>query len=153
MSWSLPRLYLSPQRTSRSRELSVRRPDFCTATFKRWRLSMSAALQARHRGGVATVAGVEISRHTPEGGDAHAGEAMDFTIGRVALQILDHRPAIGHGLQLRRRAQVAEELAAFLHRAQRQDCGIQGALGELFLALADIAVQFHPGRTTGVIMC
>src|SRR6185295_3959586 len=143
MSWSLPRLYLSPQRTSRSSELSVRRPDFCTATLRRWCLSMGTALEATHGGRIAAVSRVDVSGDAPDGRDTYSGEAMNLAIGHVTLQVLHHCPAIRHGLQLRGRAQVAKEFAAFLHRTQRQDRPIQGALGQLLLAGGDGSVLFH----------
>jgi hypothetical protein len=45
--------------------------------------------------------------------------------------------------KFRRRAQVAEEAAAFLDAAQRQDGGAQRALMLLFLADGDGTVGFH----------
>jgi len=59
---------------------------------------------------------------------------MNLAIRQSAPQTLDHRPAVGHRLQFSRGAQVAQEGAAFLDAAQRDDGRDQVALGQGFLA-------------------
>ena len=71
------------------------------------------------------------------------GLAVDLAIGQVALQQPDHGPAVGQGLQLGGRAQVAEEVAALLDGAQREDGLEQGALGGGFLARGDASVALQ----------
>ena len=66
---------------------------------------------------IAAVAVRKTTRHASDGRDADAGEAMNFAIGQALLQPLDHRPAVGDGLQLGRGAQVAEERAALVDRS------------------------------------
>ena len=117
------------------------RPDFCTASFRRSvihgaeppsagvRLALTASGER-----VAAVAVGQKARHAADGRDAHAGEAVDLPVGQARLQPLHHGPAIGHRLQLGRRAQIAKEGAAFLQRLQRGDGGEQVALGERLLA-------------------
>src|SRR6185295_811671 len=156
MSWSLPREILRPQRRSRSIDGSVSRPDFCTASLRRVS-SMTGSLGALRAvavaaGGrfdsirderVAAIARGNEARDPAYGGDAHAGELVNLAIGHSASHVLDDGPAIGHGLQLGRRAEVAEERAAFLRRAQRRHGGEQAALGLNFLARTHVSVEFH----------
>src|SRR5262245_14814917 len=104
---------------------------------------MRSVLEAADGSGVSAITGVDVTGHASNGGDAHARQAVDLAIGHFALQVLDYRPAISHRLQLRRGAQVAEEFATFLHRAQRQDGAVQGAFGELLLPDGDGTVLFH----------
>ena len=104
------------------------------ASVSRLRLS-ACELQPLGDGAVAAVARGQVARDAADGGDADAGLPVDLAVGQAALQQFDHRPAVGHGLQFGRRAQVAEEAAAFLDAAQRQDRGAQRALVLLFLAL------------------
>src|ERR1700730_17651831 len=121
MSWSLPRLYLRPQRDSRSSELSVRRPLFCTAIFRRTGFGEfdSSAIELQPLG--------------------HGA------IGQAALQLFVDGPAIRHRLQFRRRAQIAEKTPAFLDAAQRQYRRAQRAFVLLFLPQGDETVGFHGG--------
>jgi hypothetical protein len=106
-------------------------------------LSMLRAIDALRRQGIATIALGQVARHAADGGDADAGLAMNLAIGQAAPQALDHGPAVGHRLQFRRRAQVAQEGAAFLDAAQRDDGGDQVALGQGFLARGQLPVGFH----------
>src|SRR3974390_2013488 len=124
MSWSLPRLYLRPQRESSSSEFSVRRPLFWTAILRRigsleWR-ALCIELQPLGHDSIAAAARHQVARDAPDGGDAHAGLPVDLPIRQSPLQQLDHGPAIRHRLQLRGRAQVAEEAAALVDGAQCQ---------------------------------
>src|SRR5665811_16319 len=125
MSWSLPRLYLRPQRDSRSSELSVSRPLFCTAIFRRMEsgelICSPGELQPFGDGPVAAVSGREVARDAADRGDAHPGLTVDLPVGQAPLKQLDHRPAIRHRLQFGRSAEIAEEAAAFLHAAQHED--------------------------------
>jgi len=68
---------------------------------------------------------------------------MDVAIRQPALEELHDGPAIRHRLQLVRRAQVAEEAAAFLDAAQRKDRREQRALVLLLLPLRHRAVGLH----------
>ena len=101
------------------------------------------ALLPRRGQGITTIAIGEATRHAADGGDADAGDAMYLAVGQAFLQPVDHGPAIGHGLQFGRGAQVAKEGAAFVHRFQRQHGGEQVALGERLLAGGDVAVLLH----------
>src|ERR1700678_3349954 len=147
MSWSLPRLYLSPQRDSRSSELSVSRPLFCTAIFRRTGSGefdvLPIELQPFGHRTVAAAPGGQIARNAADGGDADPRLPVDLTVGQAALQQLDHGPAVRHRLQFGRRAQVAEEAAAFLHTAQRQYGRAQRTLVLLLLPQGDGTIGFH----------
>src|SRR6266404_711706 len=116
MSWSLPRLNLRPQRDNRSRELSVSRPLFCMAIFSRisgFAFMSGPAFMSGIRiqpigdGAVAAVSRRQVASHPADRGDADAGLPVDLAIGQAALEKLDHRPAVRHGLQFGGRAQVA----------------------------------------------
>ena len=85
----------------------------------------------------------EVTRNPADGGHADAREPVDLAVGKALLQPLDHGPAIGDGLQLGRRAQVAEEGTAFVDRLEGQHGGKQAALRERFLAGGYVAVLFH----------
>src|SRR6266404_3677323 len=152
MSWSLPRLNLRPQRDNRSRELSVSRPLFCMAIFSRisgFAFMSGPAFMSGIRiqpigdGAVAAVSRRQVASHPADRGDADAGLPVDLAIGQAALEKLDHRPAVRHGLQFGGRAQVAEETAAFLNAAQRQNRSAEVALVLLFLADGDGTVGLH----------
>src|SRR5580692_4543561 len=118
MSWSLPRLYFKPQRDNRSRELSVSRPLFCTAIFKRMESPEPSLLRIEFQPlgdrPVAAVARHKKARDAADGGDADAGLTMNLAIRQAALQQFDHGPTIRHRLQFRGRAQIAEEAAALI---------------------------------------
>src|SRR3974390_983603 len=118
MSWSLPRLYLRPQRERSSSEWSVRRPLFCTAILRRMGSlevpNLSIELQPLGHDSIAAAARHEVARDAADGGDAHAGLPVDLPIGQAPLQQLDHGPAICHRLQFCGRAQIAEEAAALV---------------------------------------
>src|SRR5580692_4589654 len=105
MSWSLPRLYFKPHRDSRSSELSVSRPLFCTAIFRRMESTacggLGMLLQPFGDGAVAAVARSEVARYAADGGDADAGLLVNFPVRQPALEEFDHGPAIRHGLQFR----------------------------------------------------
>src|SRR6266850_4403260 len=120
ISWSLPRLYLRPQRCSSSSELSVSRPLFCTAIFRRVALSITCLLALAEGPEcplIAAVSGIEVARDPADGRHADPGETMDLAVGEVALEHLGDHPAVGHRLQLGGRAQVTEEVAHVLDRA------------------------------------
>src|SRR5690606_41615229 len=57
---------------------SVSRPDFCTASFRRLSLSIAGTLQALHGQRIATAARGQIPGNPPDGGETHAGEAVDL---------------------------------------------------------------------------
>jgi hypothetical protein len=94
---------------------------------------MWSPVQALRGQRVAAVAGREIARHAANRRQADGCLAMDLPVGHAAAQAFHYRPAVRHGLQLRRRAQVAQKGAAFLDAAQRGDGGEQVALRERFL--------------------
>src|SRR4051812_45872114 len=146
MSWSRPRESLSPQLLSSSSELSVSRPDFCTASLRRWSLSLGfimdsgVALLPVGGEGISPVAVGQVTRHAADGGDADTGDAMYLAVGQAFLQPLHHRPSVGHGLQLGRCTEIAEEGAAFIHALECQHGSEQVALRECLLACGDVAV-------------
>ena len=107
------------------------------------RLVHACELQPIGHCAIAAVARLQVARDAADGGHTHAGLPVDFAIGQAALEELDHGPAIGHGLQLGRRAKVAKKTAAFLDAAQRQNRRAKGALVLLFLPLGHWAVGFH----------
>src|SRR5262245_48998430 len=159
MSWSLPREIFRPQRTSRSSDGSVRRPDFWTASFRRvssmaadlgsagfFAIAFAVTFDSLGCELVAAVTRHDEARDAPDGRDTDTGEPMDLSVGQALLQELHHRPAIGHGLDLGGRAQVLEERLAFLGRAQRRDRGEQLLFRLDFLAGRDVAVELH-GRS------
>ena len=100
-------------------------------------------LEAFGHGTIAAVARGEVARDAADGRDAHAGLSVNFAVGQPALEKLDHRPAVGHGLKLGRRAQIAEETAAFLDAAQRENRRAERPFVLLFLAHRDRPVGFH----------
>jgi hypothetical protein len=69
--------------------------------------------------------------------------AVNFPVRQAALEQFHDRPTIRHGLQLSRRAKVAEEAAAFLDAAQREDRGAKSTLVLLFLSLCHGPIGFH----------
>src|ERR1700722_14501353 len=143
MSWSLPRESFRPQRVSRSTEGSVRRPDFCTASLMRVSLSMLRPVDTLRRQGVAAIALGQVARHAADGGDADAGLAMNLAIGQAAPQALDHGPAVRHRLQFGRGTQVAQEGAAFLPAAPRDQDYDQVALALGLLARGMLSMGFN----------
>src|SRR4051794_10406829 len=115
MSWSLPREILRPQRTSRSSDGSVRRPDFWTASFRRessmagdlgsagdFVIALGSTFDSLGCKLIAAVAGHDEARDAPDGRDADTGEPVNLAIGQAFLQELHHRPAICHCLDLGR---------------------------------------------------
>ena len=95
---------------------------------------------------IAAVARGEIAGHAPDRGDAHAGLLVNVAIGQSALQELHHRPAIGHGLQLGGGAQIAEEAAAFLDAAQRENRRPERPLVLALLAYRHRSIGLHAFR-------
>jgi hypothetical protein len=75
--------------------------------------------------------------------DADASQPMDLTVGKAALQAIDRRPAIRHGLNLSRRAQVAKECPTLIRGLQCRDGGKKGTLSKCFLTWRDRWVAFH----------
>jgi len=65
---------------------------------------------------IAAVPIPEKSRYAPDRRDTHTGEAMNLTIGDVALEVIHDGPAIGHRLELGWRAEVAEERPDLVRR-------------------------------------
>ena len=119
--------------------------SYCNSLLGSRYLALGAAGGAEPQGDgpVAAVARREITRNPADRGHADAGLLVDLAVRKSALQKLDHGPAIRHRLQFRRRAQVAEETAAFLERAQGQYGGAQGSLVLLLLAQRHRSVGLH----------
>lgn len=71
--------------------------------------------------GEAVTAGAEgkAAGHPAHGGDADASAVVDLAVGAAFGQLRDHRPAVGHGLELGRGAQVDEEAPEFVRRLER----------------------------------
>src|ERR1041384_670748 len=100
MSWSLPREILRPQRTSRSSDGSVRRPDFWTASFRRvssmagpfrsagfFTIAFAVPFDAWGDNLVAAVTGHDEARNAPDGRDTHTGQPVDLAVGQAFLQV------------------------------------------------------------------
>ena len=98
------------------------------------RRGQACVANALYRDAITTITAADIARDACNRGDADPGNFVDFPIGQAALQPLDHGPAVGHRLQLRWRAQIAKERAAFLDIAQGEDRLIKAALGARLLA-------------------
>ena len=86
------------------------------------------------------MAGPEVTGDPPDRGHADPRLAVDLAVRDFPLQQPDDRPAIRQRLQLGGGAQVAEEIAALLDAAQREDRLEQRALGGGFLARGQAAV-------------
>src|SRR5579872_5307470 len=123
---------------------SVSRPDFWTASFKRVS-SMTRGLLADPFCGyfIATVAAGEKARHAANCRDTDTGQSVYLAIRQPTLQELDDAPAISHRLNFRRRAQIAEESAAFLSALQGRDGRVEIAFCQSFLPGRDIAVALQ----------
>ena len=93
--------------------------------------------------GVAAVAAGEKARHPADGRDAHPGEAVDLPVRHGALQGVYHRPAVRHGLNLGRGAQVSQERPYLLRSLERGERDAQVALGEHLLARGHGAMSLH----------
>src|SRR5580658_3166807 len=150
MSWSLPRVYFSPHRDKSSSEASVRRPLFCPATLSRTgpeslmrAASSCVRLQPIGHRAIAAVARLQVARDAADGGHTHAGLLVDIAIGEAALEVLDHGPAVRHGLQFGGRAKVPEKAAAFLDALQCENRVEKRALVLLFLPQGHRAIGFH----------
>lgn len=113
------------------------RPLFCTAIFRRMVSAETSALrielQPFGNRPIPAIAGHQVAGDAPNRRDTDAGLFMDFAIRQSPLQQFHHRPPIGHRLQFGGRAQITEETAALIDRAQRQDGGAQRTLVLLLL--------------------
>src|ERR1700761_2280124 len=127
-----------------SREGSVSRPDFCTASFKR-SSSMACRLltQSARRNGVAAVAVGQEACDTPDGRHTDTGELVNLTVGQATLQILDHAPSIRHGLYFGGRAQIPQECPALVSRLQGREHGVQVPFRQSLLARGDVPMGLH----------
>src|SRR6186713_3087920 len=107
MSWSLPREIFRPQRDSRSSDGSVRRPDFCTASFRRvssmagdfgfaggFAISFGISVDALGRELITAIACRHEPGNAPDGGDTDTGEAVNLPIGEAFAHVLHHGPAV-----------------------------------------------------------
>ena len=63
--------------------------------------------------------------------------SVDLAVGHALLQQPDDRPAVGEGLQFRRRAEVAEEVTALVDAPEREHGLEQRAFRGGFLAGGD----------------
>src|SRR5882672_3882692 len=127
-----------------SSEGSVRRPDFWTASLRR-NSSMAGGLLTHTFDGnfVTAVAAGQEPRDPADRRNTDTGQAMNFPIGQLTLQVFDHAPPVRHGLNLGWRTQIAQEGAAFLGRLQGREGRVQIALCERFLPGGDVSVAFH----------
>src|SRR5688500_944434 len=110
----------SPHEASSARAGSLRRPDFWIAMRRRSRATAVAGgliqvismrrreawMLTTDRGGIAARAALERSRDAADGGDADLGTVVDLAIRHALEQQRHHPPAVRHGLELGRRAQV-----------------------------------------------
>ncbi|HEX4377410.1 MAG TPA: hypothetical protein VHZ99_09705 [Steroidobacteraceae bacterium] len=101
---------------------------------------MSDSIDTLDGQGIATIALGEISGHATYGGNADAGLLMNLAVGQAAPKTLDHRPPIGHRLQLGGRAQIAQKRATLVHAAKRKHGRHEIALGQGFLPRGESAV-------------
>ena len=84
-----------------------------------------------------------VSRDAPDRRYADTGQVVNLAVGQVLLQQLDHLPAILERLQLRRGAEVLEEIAALVDRSQADDGFEKRVLGRFLAALTVVTVRLH----------
>ena len=104
---------------------------------------MAVLFESAGGGLVSAVTGVEEAGDAGDGGEADARDLADFAVGDFALQGFDDGPAVGHGLELCRGAQVSHEGSDFVGGAQGRQRYVQVPLGQGFLALGNVVVGFH----------
>jgi hypothetical protein len=85
--------------------------------------------QPLERGLITAVTRNEKASDAAYGRDRNTGEIVNFAIGQAILQILDHRPPIYERLELRRSAQIPEELLALRFGAETEYRAIEPLLG------------------------
>ena len=85
----------------------------------------------------------EEPRDASDRGDTDPGHVVDAAIGKVFLQQADDPPAIDQRLQLGRRAQVLEKIAAFAQILQADDRSEEGVLIAFLLPGRFVSVGFH----------
>jgi hypothetical protein len=109
---------------------------------------------------VAAEAVAEEAGDAADRGHADAGQFVNAPVGQVLLQKLYHLPAVDQRLQLRRRAQVLEEIAALGTVLQRNDCR-NSASSQRFavfleswrLGFTNFGAALITGRACNVLMC
>ena len=102
-------------------------------------------------GGLVTTETVgEESRDPPDRGHTDTGEVVDLSVGEILLQVFHHLPAIDERLKFGRRAQILEEITAFLKALEAVDGFEQGALGIGLLTAAIVTIGLH--ECTSVLM-
>ena len=105
----------SPASRSRVTVGSTSRPLFGMARRRRRVIGSSLQLwgsAARSRSSALRVAALAVMQPLGDAGDrgrARAGSARDLGVVHARVEQPDHRPALGHVVQLAERAQVAEE--------------------------------------------
>src|SRR5688572_538193 len=103
-------------------------------------LERREALQRRL---ITAVTGEQEARDAPDCSPGHAREVVDLAIGQAVLQVLDDGPAVDEGLELRRRAEVGEELLAFVLVAQAQDGAVKPLLRASRVPSRSTAIRLH----------
>ena len=104
---------------------------------------MSGGLEALCGGGVPAMPAGQKARYTADSRETHSTEAMNLPVGHAALQRLHHGPAVGHGLEFRGRAEIAQECPHLFRSLERCQRNAEVALGESFLAGGQATVGFH----------
>lgn len=94
-------------------------------------------------GFVAAGAVAQTAGDPSNGGDADAGEVMNFPVWEIFLQILNHLPAIDQRLQLGRCTQVFKKTADFSGIAQGDQGSKQGVFCSLLLSSGFVSIRFH----------
>lgn len=97
--------------------MSVSLPDFCTASLSRESLFIGVVFQSIDHERVTACAGGEIARNPTDGGDAHASDALYFTVREAFAEAFDDGPSVGHSLELGGCAEVDKKGAQLVRRA------------------------------------
>jgi hypothetical protein len=92
---------------------------------------------------VTTEAIGQEARDPPHGRDTDTGNVMDLAIGKTLLEEFDYVPTIDERLELRRGAQIAQEIAAFVNGIQTDNRLAQRFLGPGLLPFGLVSVGFH----------
>lgn len=92
---------------------------------------------------VSAITRPQVPRDTRDRCDADPCELVYFTIGKAALEVFDHSPAIRHGLKLGRGTQISEKGATFVHRFKGEYGLVKVALRLGFLTRGLSLLSFH----------
>ena len=85
----------------------------------------------------------EAAGDAPNRGHADTGEVVDLPVGELLLQVFNDLPAIDQSLKFGRRAQILEEIAAFLKALEAVDGLEKSAFGVGLLTSGFITVGLH----------